>query len=303
MKAKRTALLGVLACLVGAFASAQVAPDIGGDIGLFTIPTADQPLPGHFTLGAYGWLEQLIAGQSARFDSARPEPRLPASSAGEGLGRLRHHTRTGRSSRASAATNSRAAAVGRAARSTAFRFRRRSDVNAAEDPNVGTKVTFFSETDTDLRVGVWLDFAHPRQQQRRRHDARWRLLRIRSTRAAPTGSGAASSRRASSPGWFPTSLAGHQDFDVRPPNLLRFGVGVDLPLKPLTNLHVIGEIDYTIEDGGDLPEPNYVDVQRRRPLLTSDAQASRSPTGVRRQHRRSSSRTATTRRPSAESWA
>ena len=62
MKAKRTALLVVLACLIGAVAPAQLAVNNQGDVGLFTIPTADQPLPGHFTLGAYGWLDQMVAG-------------------------------------------------------------------------------------------------------------------------------------------------------------------------------------------------------------------------------------------------
>ena len=47
--AKRTALLGMLICLIGAAAFAQpavIAPNTGGDIGLFTMPTADGPRAG-----------------------------------------------------------------------------------------------------------------------------------------------------------------------------------------------------------------------------------------------------------------
>jgi hypothetical protein len=65
MKAKRAALLGLILCTVGATASAQLAPSLQGDIGLFTMPTADTPLAGHWTFGAYGWKEQLIAGDLA----------------------------------------------------------------------------------------------------------------------------------------------------------------------------------------------------------------------------------------------
>ena len=49
MKVKRAALLGLLVCLVGATASAQLAPNNQGDIGLFTMPTADSPRAGQLT--------------------------------------------------------------------------------------------------------------------------------------------------------------------------------------------------------------------------------------------------------------
>ena len=56
MMAKRTALLGMLICLTGVTAFGQVAavavaPTSQGDIGLFTMPTADNPRAGQFTLG------------------------------------------------------------------------------------------------------------------------------------------------------------------------------------------------------------------------------------------------------------
>jgi hypothetical protein len=50
-------------------------------------------------------------------------------------------------------------------------------------------------------------------------------------------------------------MAGKHDQDIRPPNDLRFGVGVDLPILPI--LHVIVEADRHVMDGGDRPEPDY----------------------------------------------
>ena len=46
MMAKRSALLSLLICLAGASAFAQIAPTNQGDIGLFTMPTADNPRAG-----------------------------------------------------------------------------------------------------------------------------------------------------------------------------------------------------------------------------------------------------------------
>src|SRR5262249_481855 len=71
MLSKRTALLGMLICLTGAVAFGQpavVAPTVGGDIGLFTMTTADAPRAGQFTLGFYGWyaprfVAELTPGQ------------------------------------------------------------------------------------------------------------------------------------------------------------------------------------------------------------------------------------------------
>ncbi|HEX5854705.1 MAG TPA: hypothetical protein VFZ57_03725, partial [Thermoanaerobaculia bacterium] len=69
MKVKRAALFGLLVLLVGAPASAQVAPTFQGDIGLFTIPSADAPRAGTLTFGLYGWKEQLVAGNLAFTDT------------------------------------------------------------------------------------------------------------------------------------------------------------------------------------------------------------------------------------------
>ena len=61
--AKRTVLLGMLICLVGAAAFAQpavIAPNTGGDVGLITMTTADGPRAGNFTLGFYSWYSPAV---------------------------------------------------------------------------------------------------------------------------------------------------------------------------------------------------------------------------------------------------
>ena len=72
---KRTVLLGLALSLSGAIAFGQVgagvavAPAQGGDIGLLTMPTADNPRAGQFTLGLYGWLNQRVAAPFFQGDS------------------------------------------------------------------------------------------------------------------------------------------------------------------------------------------------------------------------------------------
>jgi outer membrane protein OmpA-like peptidoglycan-associated protein len=51
------------------------------------------------------------------------------------------------------------------------------------------------------------------------------------------------------------TLAGRHDQDVRTSNRFRLGVGVDVPLVPF--IHLIGELDRNILDGGDFPEEDY----------------------------------------------
>ena len=55
------------------------------------------------------------------------------------------------------------------------------------------------------------------------------------------------------------------EVDVRVPNILRFGVGAEIPVLPI--LHIILEGWYNVYDGGDFPEPDYGAAQCRRPLL------------------------------------
>jgi hypothetical protein len=65
MMAKRTALLGMLICATSVAASGQpvaVAPNVGGDVGLLTMSSGDNPRAGQFTLGMYAWYQPQIAG-------------------------------------------------------------------------------------------------------------------------------------------------------------------------------------------------------------------------------------------------
>ena len=87
MKVKRAALLGLLACLIGASASAQIAPNNQGDLGLFTMPTRGHPRAGMLTFGVYGWKEQLVAGNLAFSDNGLPQRRLYSPLGGRGLRR------------------------------------------------------------------------------------------------------------------------------------------------------------------------------------------------------------------------
>jgi len=92
MMVKRTALLGMLICLSGltAFGQVAIAPTSQGDIGLLTMPTADNPQAGQFTLGMYGWLDQRVAG--ATFPGDPDQIRVFRHLAGEaslGLGLTR----------------------------------------------------------------------------------------------------------------------------------------------------------------------------------------------------------------------
>src|SRR5215831_4729521 len=64
MTSKRTVLLGLLIGLTGAVAFGQpavIAPSANGDIGLFTMTTADAPRAGQFTMGFYGWYAPRFA--------------------------------------------------------------------------------------------------------------------------------------------------------------------------------------------------------------------------------------------------
>ena len=53
-------------------------------------------------------------------------------------------------------------------------------------------------------------------------------------------------------------LTGIQDNDVRPGNLLRFGFGAEVPVVPL--VHLIGEVDYNVIDGGDFRQPDWAEL-------------------------------------------
>jgi outer membrane protein OmpA-like peptidoglycan-associated protein len=252
MKAKRTALLGILVCLIAAAASAQIATSSTGDIGLFTIPTADTPRAGQLTLGVYGWKEQLVAGDLA-FEDVSFRNRLYSHWAGEGslgLG-LTDNWEVWVSGGADR-FESRGGWRGGALNSVQFFSRFRAD-----EPRklvVGTKYRIYSEADSDFRLGLWLAAHVPMGQatmhvdqvdadvdrvKSRRTDWEWGVA---GTKGIVTG-------------MVSYQLSGRHDQDIRVSNLLRVGVGVDLPVMPI--LHVIAELDRNIYDGGDLPAEPY----------------------------------------------
>lgn len=251
MKAKRTALLGMLACLISAAASAQIAPNTQGDIGLFTMPTADQPQPGRFTLGAYGWLEQLAAGDLPD-QSTDVRTRVFRHVAGEfsiGFGFTRHW-----SIFASGGVDdfkSRGGWLGGVVNGIPIVGRFSS--SEGRKIRVGTKVTFYSEADPDFKVGLWLAAHAPVNNGTIRADQQFTVSDTINSRRTDWEWGAVATRGIFT-GMVSYVLAGHHDLDVRPANRLRLGVGVDVPVGPM---HVIGEIDRTILDGGDFAEPNY----------------------------------------------
>ncbi|MEP6767156.1 MAG: OmpA family protein [Acidobacteriota bacterium] len=252
MKAKRTALLGILVCLTGAAASAQIAPSNQGDIGLFTMPTADTARAGQLTLGVYGWKENLVAGELA-FSDTNYRNRLYAHWAGEGsigLGLMDDWDIS-----ASAGTErfeSRGGWRGGSLNGIQFFGRFRAD--EPRKIRIATKYRIYSEADNGFRLGLWLAAHIPMGQasihvdqvdadvdrvKSRRTDWEWGIA---GTKGIVTG-------------MLSYQLSGRHDNDIRVPNKFRAGVGVEVPVLPY--LHVIGEIDRTTFDGGDLPEEPY----------------------------------------------
>ena len=153
MKVKRAALLGLLACLIGASASAQIAPGNTGDIGLFTMPTADTPRAGMLTFGVYGWKEQLIAGNLA-FSDTDARRRLYSHWAGEasiGLGLTDHWTVFG--SAGEEKFQSRGGWRGGALNSV--QILSRFDADEPRKIRIGTKYKFVSESDPGFRVALF----------------------------------------------------------------------------------------------------------------------------------------------------
>ena len=252
MKAKRTALLAMLVCLIGAAASAQIAPSTSGDIGLFTIPTADTPRAGQLTLGVYGWKEQLGAGNLA-FTDTDFRSRLYSHWAGEGslgfgLTDDWEIFASGGAERFESRGGWRGGSLNSIQLFGPFR---------ADEPRklkIGTKVRMFTGDADDFRIGMWLAAYIPMGQsslhvdqvdadvtriKTRRTDWEWG---ISGTKGIFTGS-------------LSYVLSSSHDDDIRVANRFRAAAGVDVPILPF--LHVIGEIDRTIYDGGDLPEEPY----------------------------------------------
>jgi outer membrane protein OmpA-like peptidoglycan-associated protein len=251
MKAKRTALLALVFCLVGASAFAQIAPNNGGDIGLFTMPTADNPRGGQLTLGLYGWLERLVAGDLPI--DAPHETRLYNHWAVEGsigYGLTDHWSLF--ASAGGEQFKSRGGWRGGVVNGLQFRAPFKSD--EGRKVRIGTKVNFFSEGGSDLRVAGYLAVHAPVSNGTIRQDEQGIVADQVNSRRTDWEWGAVLTK-----GIFTAmssyTLAGRHDQDIRPSNILRFGFGVDVPIVPF--FHVIGELDRNIHDGGDFAEEDY----------------------------------------------
>lgn len=252
MKAKRTALLGMFVCLIGAAASAQIAPSTSGDIGLFTIPTADVPRAGQLTLGVYGWKEQLAAGNLA-FSDTDFRSRLYSHWAGEGsIGLGLTDNWTVNVSAGAERFENRGGWRGGALNSIELFGPFRAD--EPRKLRIATKYRLYSEADTDFRLGMWLAAYVPMGQSTIHVDqVDADVTRIKSRRTdwewGITGT------KGILTGMVSYQLSGRHDADIRVANRFRVGVGVDVPVLPF--LHVIGELDRVTYDGGDLPEEPY----------------------------------------------
>jgi outer membrane protein OmpA-like peptidoglycan-associated protein len=253
MTSKRTVLLGMLIGLIGAVAYGQpavIAPNVGGDIGLFTMSTADSPRAGQFTLGIYGWYGTHTAGELVAGDPTNT--RYYAQWGGTGsvsLGLTNWWSVF--ASFGGQTTQSGGLWGGGVINSvplpTAFK------VSEGQKIRVGTKVSFHSENDPDLRFGLWLAGLIPVTNGNIYTD-QGTLNRLNTDRGDWEWGGAVSKS------WF-TGMVSYQlsgqpaDVDVRVSNILRFGVGAEIPVLPI--VHVIAEATYNVYDGGDFPQPDY----------------------------------------------
>ncbi len=252
MKVKRAALVGLLACLAGAAASAQVAPTNLGDIGLFTMPTADSPRGGTVSFGLYGWKESLVAGNLA-FTDTEERHRLYNHWAGEAsLGYGFTDRWSVFASFGEEKFENRGGWQGGAL--NGVQIRSPFDADEPRKIRVGSKYSFISEADPDFRVALFGDVQVPITQSSIHRDEVDADLDHIKTRRTDWDWGVVATK-----GIFTAvvsyQLSSRHDEDIRPANRLRFGAGVDIPVAPF--LHVITEIDRTIMDGGDFPENNY----------------------------------------------
>lgn len=254
MMAKRTALLGMLICLTGVAAFGQVAvvaPNSQGDIGLFTMPTADNPRAGQFTFGVYGWLDQRVAGPLVPGDPDRIRVfRQLSGEATFGLGLTRWWSvfvGAGIDSRRSRGDWQQGVVNG-------IPLVGPFDISEGRKIRIGTKFNFVSEADPDFRIGLWLAGHVPVSNATITIDQQGTVTDKLNSRRADWEWGAAATKGIFT-GIIDYTLVGKHDQDIRPPNDLRFGFGLDVPVAPIA--HVIVELDRHVLDGGDQPEPDY----------------------------------------------
>ncbi len=254
MMAKRTALLGMLICLTGAVAAfgqpAVIAPNVGGDIGLFTMSTADSPRAGQFTLGFYGWYAPRTAGEVISDQNTNTRAFAQWGGTGSvGLGLTNWWSVF--ASFGGQVTQTYGGWGGGYITGNFVGGHLR--VSEGQKIRLGTKVSFHSETDPDLRFGIWLAGLIPVTTGDIQTE-NGTFNRLNTNRGDWEWGGAVTKS-------FYTlmvsyTLAGQPtEVDVRVPNTLRFGFGAEVPVAPL--IHVIGEVNYNVLDGGDFPEPNY----------------------------------------------
>jgi outer membrane protein OmpA-like peptidoglycan-associated protein len=253
MKAPRAALLATLLCLCGAAASAQTAVTISGDVGLFTIPTADALRPGQFTLGAYFSTYGRTAGNLPFTDTTEDhrEYRWTAETFSIGVGITDWWS---------------IYASGGAEQwdtgddwlgGTINGLPLAGNVDQGESQKIGLVNKFvFGDPQVSTRFALWFGAKIPASEG----DIRFDEINggvvtdtIESRRTDWVWGG--SFTRGVLTGMASYKLAGDHDLDLRAPNELRFAVGVDFPIKPV-GLHLIGEIDRIIYDGPDFDQPN-----------------------------------------------
>jgi outer membrane protein OmpA-like peptidoglycan-associated protein len=259
MMAKRTVLLGMLICAtsVAAFGQpAAIAPNVGGDIGLFTMSTADNPRAGQFTLGMYAWYQPQIAGPF--FLNQQDETRYFAQYGGNislGLGLTSWWSvfvsGGGQVTRSEGGWD--AGYVNSLGIVGPF--------NASEGQKIrlGTKFNYHSEVDPDFRIAGWLAGYIPISDRDPVGGVGSTIDAVNSPRADWEW-GAAISKS-----WFTGmvsyTLSGSQNGptqtsdEIRVANKVKFGVGATIPVTPM--IEVIIETLYNVYDGGDFPQNDY----------------------------------------------
>jgi outer membrane protein OmpA-like peptidoglycan-associated protein len=258
MMAKRTALLGMLICLTAFAAIAQpvtppiIAPNARGDIGLFTMSTADNPRAGQFTLGFYGWYfpriaGQLVAGQPT--DTRYFVNYGGNASMGLGLTDWWSIFVAGGGQVTKSGGGWAGGVINGVPIAGPFQ------VSEGTKVRVGTKFNYHSEVDYDFRIAGWLSANIPVGNATVNNETTGELVQSLNTRRTDWEWGAAVTKSIFT-GLVSYQLTGQpSDSDVRVPNLLRFGFGVEVPVAPL--IHILGEVNYNVLDGGDVPEPDY----------------------------------------------
>ncbi len=256
MMPKRTLLLGMLTCLIAGAALGQpavIAPNAGGDIGLFTMTTADGPRAGQFTLGFYGWYTQRVAGQ---YDPGDEDKRTRTFSQwgfgpsfGLGLTNWWSVYISGGGTGAKSGGGWQRGVINGIGLVGPF------DITEGQKIRVGTKVSFHSEADPDLRFGIWFAGLFPVGNQNVSNGSGDIVHTNLNSNRSDWEWGAAVTKSVFTAAASYTLVGQPTDVDVRLPNLLRFGFGADVPVIDI--IHIIGEINYNVFDGGDRPEANY----------------------------------------------